>query len=118
MDTSNHPIEQPSISRRISPRLVFVVGSGHSGSTLLSMMLGAHPEVLALSEISYFDRWIGLNDVCNCGVPVRSCPLWSKVVARISARRCFSPSEFASEFPIDFASIFDRALLTQRLAHL
>jgi hypothetical protein len=82
------------------------------------MILGAHPEILALSEIAFFDRWIQLNDLCNCGVPVRSCPLWSKVVDRLSAKRAFSPTDFANEFAIDLSSIFDRTLPLQRLAHL
>jgi Sulfotransferase family len=82
------------------------------------MILGAHPEILALSEIAFFDRWIQLNDLCNCGVPVRSCPLWSKVIDRLSAKRDFSPTDFANQFAIDLSSIFDRTLPPQRLAHL
>ena len=82
------------------------------------MILGAHPEILALSEIAFFDRWIQLNDLCNCGVPVRSCPLWSKVIDRLSAKRACSPTDFANQFAIDLSSTFDRTLRPQRLAHL
>src|SRR5262249_9928429 len=108
----------PSTGTSLRRRFVFVIGSGHSGSTVLTMVLGAHPQILALSEIAFFDRWIRLNDLCNCGVPVRSCPFWSKVVDRLSAKRAFSPTDFADEFAIDLSSIFDRTLPPQRLAHL
>jgi hypothetical protein len=119
MHRSSCAIERPrSTGNRFPRRFVFIVGSGHSGSTVLAMILGAHPEILALSEIAFFDRWIQLNDLCNCGVPVRSCPLWSKVVDRLSAKRAFSPTDFANEFAIDLSSIFDRTLSPQRLAHL
>lgn len=119
MHRSSCAIEKsPSTASRFPRRFVFIVGSGHSGSTVLAMILGAHPEILALSEIAFFDRWIGLNELCNCGVPVRSCPLWSKVVDRLSAKRAFSPTDFANEFAIDLSSIIDRTLSRQRLAHL
>jgi hypothetical protein len=94
MHRSRCAIERPrSTGKRFPRRFVFIVGSGHSGSTVLAMILGAHPEILAPSEIAFFDRWIQLNDLCNCGVPVRSCPLWSKVVDRLSAKRAFSPTD-------------------------
>jgi hypothetical protein len=74
MHRSSCAIENsPSPGSRFPRRFVFIVGSGHSGSTVLAMILGAHPEILALREIAFFDRWIELNQLCNCGVPVRSC---------------------------------------------
>jgi hypothetical protein len=119
MHRSSCAIENsPSTGSRFPRRFVFIVGSGHSGSTVPATILGAHPEILALSEIAFFDHWIELNQLCNCGVPVRSCPRWSKVVDRLSAKRALSPTDFADEFAIDLSTIFDRTLPPQRLAHL
>jgi hypothetical protein len=41
------------LGERDSPyTLLYIFGSGRSGSTLVSMLLGAHPQVLALGELS------------------------------------------------------------------
>src|SRR6056297_1886775 len=55
-----HPEQFPPLQTGISknsvgPMLVYVVGVGHCGSTLLSLALDRHPDVFAVSEI------IGLN---------------------------------------------------------
>ena len=48
MNRSSCPLERPSSNgNRYLRRVVFVVGCGHSGSTVLTMILGAHPEILA-----------------------------------------------------------------------
>jgi hypothetical protein len=63
MHRSSCAIEKsPSTASRFPRRFVFIVGSGHSGSTVLAMILGAQPEILALSQIAFFDRWIELTN--------------------------------------------------------
>ncbi len=99
-------------------RLVFIVGTGRSGSTLLTMILGAHPELFAPGEATMVDEWIQQNDLCSCGVPVLSCPIWSRVMDQISRRRRINVAQFSSAFPIDLSRSFDRSKTTQRVAHL
>lgn len=61
---------------------VHIIGSGHSGSTLLDMMLGGHSAVSSLGETP-FVRWNTNNhtesDICTCGKRLLDCPFWSKV---------------------------------------
>jgi hypothetical protein len=60
-------------------QVLYVMGSGHSGSTLLDIMLGAHPEVLSTGELSSTrGSWIA-NRYCSCGRRVDECPFWSEV---------------------------------------
>jgi hypothetical protein len=61
----------------------YILSAGRSGSTLLSLMLGAHPDVFAVGEVSHLPKNLALNTLCMCGSPVRECPVWSPVVKRM-----------------------------------
>lgn len=62
-------------------RVIYVVGYGRSGSTLLDMMLGAHPDIFGAGEMSTICRHVWPNDeYCSCRQRVRSCPVWSGVI--------------------------------------
>jgi hypothetical protein len=98
--------------------LVFVLGTGRSGSTLLSMILGAHSDVFAPGETIFFDRWTQTNEQCSCTLPMRACPVWSQVVDRVARRRRTSPEVLSTEFPTDLTKAFDRSRVLQRAAYL
>lgn len=62
--------------------LVYIAGSGHSGSTLLDLILGGHDRIAALGEIHRL--YVSANKDtpahrCVCGEPVRGCSFWSRV---------------------------------------
>jgi len=64
-------------------KVVYICGSGHSGSTLLAMMLGGHPMISSVGEVHrLFVNAHGIpknNHSCTCGVTVLSCEFWQKV---------------------------------------
>jgi hypothetical protein len=68
-------------------KIAMVVGVSHSGSTILDLTLGAHPEIVGTGEIFNFgakfraDVQAGLPMPCVCGVDVSECELWGAVVA-------------------------------------
>jgi hypothetical protein len=62
-------------------KYVYICSAGHSGSTLLDLLLGSHSRMFSLGEISHLPKNISLNTLCACGHPVRSCRLWSKVIS-------------------------------------
>lgn len=63
-------------------KLIFIVGYGRSGSTLLDMMLGTHPDIFGAGEMLTICRYVWPNDeYCACHQRVRSCPLWSDAIA-------------------------------------
>jgi hypothetical protein len=74
----------------IQPTAVFICSAGHSGSTLLSLLLGSHRDAIALGEITQMPKNLALNTPCGCGAPVRECPLWSDVVARLARQERFA----------------------------
>lgn len=63
-------------------KVIFIAGYGRSGSTLLDMMLGMHPDIFGAGEMSTICRHVWPNDeYCACHQRVRSCPLWSEAMA-------------------------------------
>ena len=65
--------------------LVAVAGSGHSGSTLLSLLLSQHTHVFNLGQSR--DLWLAWawNSFCSCGRRLRSCPVYGRVAPRAAA---------------------------------
>jgi hypothetical protein len=62
-------------------RVLFVMGKGRSGSTLVDNVLGQVPGVTSAGELTYLWDW-GLRQRvrCGCGEDVLTCPVWSKVL--------------------------------------
>jgi hypothetical protein len=68
---------------------LYICAAGHSGSTLLDMLLGSHSRVASLGEIINLPMDWATDAPCTCGATVRKCALWSKVVAAFSTRERF-----------------------------
>lgn len=62
-------------------RLAYILAASHSGSTLLAMLLGAHPEIATVGEL----KLTALGPVeqyrCSCRRLIRECPFWDAVRA-------------------------------------
>ncbi len=70
-------------------RVIYIAGTSHSGSTLLDLMLNAHPDIAAAGELLKLNRQFKEQAdrkralvPCSCGAPsLRDCPFWSAVDA-------------------------------------
>ncbi len=60
-------------------RIAYVMGYGRSGSTLLDVMLGSHPDITSVGEVSYLSEWLNENKRCACHQPIRQCDFWCSV---------------------------------------
>jgi hypothetical protein len=65
----------------VDPTLLFIMGTGRSGTTVLEILLGAAPGVAGLGELKHIfqDGWVA-NQLCACGRPARECQFWSAVL--------------------------------------
>lgn len=71
-------------------RVIYIAGTSHSGSTLLDLMLNAHPAIFASGELLKLNRQLtirksrkGTPAPCSCGaVSLWECPFWSAVDRR------------------------------------
>jgi sulfotransferase family protein len=60
--------------------VLFIAGTGRSGSTLLERMLGQIPGSCSLGEVVHlWERGILGDQRCGCGLPFGECPFWSRV---------------------------------------
>lgn len=65
---------------------LYICGAGHSGSTLLDMLLGSHSQIASLGEVINLPMDWATNNRCTCGANVRECALWSGVVREFERR--------------------------------
>ena len=64
----------------------YIMSAGHSGSTLLNLLLGAHSSASAVSELTHLPKNIAHNEMCSCGKAILECPVWSQVIRRLGKR--------------------------------
>ncbi len=62
---------------------VYICSAGHSGSTLLDMMLGSHSRCESVGEVVHLPMDMAMNRECACGQPMQNCTLWPSVVKRM-----------------------------------
>src|SRR5680860_1275253 len=63
-------------------KLVLLIGSGRSGSTLIDLIVNMNPNVLGVGEISNWNTKV-FEEYCACGNIVKSCPFWSEVISKV-----------------------------------
>jgi len=61
--------------------LAYILAASHSGSTLLSMLLGCHAKIATVGEMKLLPRAMGDIDRyrCSCGELIRECGFWQNV---------------------------------------
>jgi hypothetical protein len=80
----NAPAGVPTGSAPV--RVLYLAGSGRSGSTLITTILGQFDGCFAAGELRYlWQRGILDNRPCGCGQPFDACPTWRAVLADLSA---------------------------------
>ncbi len=68
------PHDEPAPGRT---KVVYVAGTGRSGSTLLGNAVGSLPGALSVGEVKLgFRRGLAEDGTCGCRQPVRRCPVW------------------------------------------
>lgn len=68
----------------MTTRVLAIVGSDRSGSTLLDNILGGVPGAFSGGEIRYlWERGLDEQRLCGCGVAVVECRIWASVLADV-----------------------------------
>lgn len=85
-------LKRPEVPRRArvqtrppggAPAVVYIAGSGRSGSTLLERALGEIPGFVNVGElIDLFRRGASRAERCGCGLPFADCTFWARVGER------------------------------------
>lgn len=70
-------------------RVVYVVGSSHSGSTLLALLSDEHPQIASVGETAIKTRirreGRAGRQPCSCGTALAQCDFWQRIFQRVSA---------------------------------
>jgi hypothetical protein len=76
----------PTQARVPAHPLVYILAPSHSGSTLLAMLLGSHPEICSAGELKATSLGPVLSYRCSCGQLIGECPFWQAVKAAMARR--------------------------------
>ena len=61
-------------------RVVYVMGAGRSGSTVLDTILNNHEDVIGVGELVHlFIEGSAVKENCSCGEARDTCEIWSSV---------------------------------------
>lgn len=64
-----------------SIKVLYITGSGRSGSTILCQILGELEGFFCAGELSdFWDRYLAENRRCACGSDFASCEVWSHII--------------------------------------
>lgn len=66
-------------------RVGYILTASHSGSTLLAMLLGAHPEACTVGELKGIEVEVETYR-CSCGELIRECDFWRRVNSAMRQR--------------------------------
>lgn len=62
------------------PRVLYLGGTGRTGSTVLDAILGEFPGVVSGGELAYlWSHGLGLDGRCSCRCKLAECPYWTAV---------------------------------------
>ena len=69
-------------------KLAYILAASHSGSTLLSMLLGSHPQIATVGELKLSTSAIGeiSRYRCSCGEFICQCSFWQKIKEGMACR--------------------------------
>lgn len=67
------------------PDLVYILAASHSGSTLLAMLLGAHPQAVTVGELSPSNIGDLAQYRCSCHARFLECAFWQRVAGALAA---------------------------------
>lgn len=65
-------------------RILYILGRGRGGSTVLANVIGEIPGFFSAGEVRYlWDPVVVRHSACGCGQAIDECPVWSRVLAAL-----------------------------------
>jgi hypothetical protein len=90
---------------------VYILGASHSGSTLLAMLLNAHPDIVTIGETAPGKMGDLGTYRCSCGKLITECYFWKNIVARMRSKYSdFRLSNFGTKFEYSSSRVVNRIL--------
>ena len=111
---------QPLAAIGDMPQVIYIMGTGRSGTTVLEILLANNPQVIGVGEATHIFRDGFIDNVdCSCGQPTRNCPAWSAIAMRcgwegkvvVELEHLFHRIAWHSRFPLLAARLVPDARL-------
>ncbi len=82
--------------------LVFIAAQSHSGSTLLAFLLGTHPEIATIGEMTGLIPTVDPNEyLCSCGQKIKECEFWRAIASVMQTKGFqFEVANFDTSFEL------------------
>src|SRR5207302_7960282 len=77
--------ERPHGVTTAMPTCVYIASPSFSGSTVLAMLLGRHPEIATIGEMKGGQEDLATY-ACSCGTRFIKCPFWASLIAALGER--------------------------------
>jgi len=66
-------------------KIVNIISAGHSGSTILTKLLGQQEKIFGGGELTFYkNSMVNSDALCSCGESYKKCPFWSRVSEQVS----------------------------------
>ncbi len=75
---------QPHVPDKSGLKVLYILGSSRSGSTILDSILGELNGYFSVGELRFFWRRLLENRRCGCGQPLVDCAVWSQVLEGVA----------------------------------
>lgn len=104
------------------PQILYIMGTGRSGTTVLEILLSNNSQISGIGEATHIFRDGFIDNVdCSCGQPAGACSLWSEVAKRCnwgrsniqSLAQLFHDVAWHSRFPILAAGLMPGDVLSR-----
>jgi hypothetical protein len=83
-------------------RVGYLAGSGHTGSTLVALLMDTHPQVASIGETAFTppaQRRGDARQICSCGESYCTCPFWAEVFRAVNQDGFeFSPYHWSNDY--------------------
>lgn len=70
----------------MSTKILYIGGSGRTGSTILSMLLSQNKDAFNVGQIRDFPNAVERDHLCACGEHISTCSYWSRVAGSQAVR--------------------------------
>lgn len=67
--------------------LIYLLGAGRSGTTLLSTLLNNHSNIKTIGEMHQFYEHIQLHKNCSCGLKLEECSNWKNIIESLEIKK-------------------------------
>jgi len=70
---------------RKNVNLIYLLGAGRSGTTLLATLLNNHDDIETLGEMNQFYEFLEQNKKCSCGDSLKNCSKWRAIINNLDS---------------------------------